>query len=176
MKARSRKEFPCTKLNNISQIYKAGMKPKSVVLVLSLVIGAGAVMIVPLLFVSADDLEVSLAGLKNRYMPGETIAFSVNVEGRLDRHCNFHTFPEVTIQEMPDESVVYSNRVPYTGASCSPTRSYMSSHWTYPIQRDNELYGINSQNATLSLNKAGDYLVTASFDKATVRKAFSISR
>jgi hypothetical protein len=115
-----------------------------------------------------------VGNLKDVYSPSENITFAVNVEGQLDRLCNYHTPAEVMIQQTLDEKVVYSNRILYLGVSCDSTPSYISSHWTYPMKRENEMYGVNSQNETISLNKPGSYLLTASFDKATVTSQFFV--
>lgn len=143
-------------------------------LIAGLITGAGIVLLVPFLLQSTRGLTITIGGVKDTYVAGENITFTVNVEGQLQKLCNYHTFPEVTIQQLQDEKVVYSNRVPYLGISCDSTPSYISSHWTYPMKRENEMWGVNSQNETISLHKAGSYLLTASFDKATSTKQFSV--
>jgi hypothetical protein len=147
---------------------------KSILIIAAIIVGTGAALLVPFLLQSARSLAITIGGLKDTYMPGENIEFTVSVEGRLERLSNYHTAPEVMIQQMPDEKVVYSNLVPYLATSCDSTPSYVSSHWAYGMKRENELYGINSQNETISLSKAGSYLVTASFEKATNLQQFSV--
>lgn len=58
--------------------------------------------------------------------------------------------------------------------SCDPHSSYISSHWTYPMRRENELYGVNSQNETIGITEPGFYLVSAYFDRANSTKQFSV--
>jgi hypothetical protein len=143
-------------------------------LILGLIVGVGLALLVPFVLISTRDLTITIDNLKNSYRPRENITFTISAEGLLQKHCNYHVFPEVEIHHLPDDLIVYSNRVPYLDISCDPSPSYISSHWTYPMRRENELYGINSQNETIEITEPGFYLVSAYFDRANTTKQFSV--
>jgi hypothetical protein len=143
-------------------------------MILGLITGVGLVLLVPLVLKSTKELAITIDGLKHTYSPGDSITFTVNAEGLLEKQCNYHTAPAIFMQRISDNKVIYSNREPYLATSCDPHSSYISSHWTYPMRRDNELYGINSQNETIAISQPGSYLVSAFFDKANVTKQFSV--
>jgi hypothetical protein len=72
------------------------------------------------------------------------------------------------------EESVYENRAIYLGISCDPSPSYVSSHWTYPMQRDNEIWGVNSTKKSINIDEAGSYILSVSFDKERITKQFAI--
>jgi hypothetical protein len=147
---------------------------KSVLLVSGLIVGTGLALLVPFLMASTRGPIIAIDDLKDTYEVGENITFTVNVEGQLDRHCNYHTFPEVTIQN-EDKENVYENRAIYLGISCDPNPSFISSHWTYPIQRDHEAWGINSTKENISINRTGTYALIVSFDKEKITRQFVVA-
>lgn len=42
------------------------------------------------------------------------------------------------------------------------------------MRRENELYGVNSQNDTIGITEPDFYLVSAYFDRANITKQFSV--
>lgn len=148
---------------------------KSIFLITGLITGTGLALLVPFLLISARGLSITIDGLKDTYTVDENITFTVNVEGQLEKHCNYHTYPSVMIQSEGAAEVVYENQAIYLGISCDPSPSYVSSHWKYPMQRDNESWGINSTKESININEAGSYVLTVSFDKARITKQFAIA-
>jgi hypothetical protein len=139
-----------------------------------LIVGTGLALLIPFLLISARGLAITVDDLKDAYAVGESIKFTVNVEGQLEKHCNYHTYPDVMIQMEGAEESVYANRALYLGISCDPSPSFISSHWKYPIQRDNEAWGVNSTKESINIDKAGSYILTVSFDEERITKQFVI--
>jgi hypothetical protein len=91
----------------------------------------GITLLVPFLLQSTHAPRIRIGELKDTYGSGENIRFTVNVEGQLEKICNYHTFPEVMIEQMPNEKVVYSNAVPYLGISCDSKLYFITLDLSY---------------------------------------------
>ena len=120
----------------------------------------------------ANDLDVTIVGLKSTYEIGEPVTFGVRADGMTVRAVCNEDVPSVSISQDTTGNEIWTSNpfVVYLAQSCDePLRVY--SAWEF----GNENATHRAENGVIAINEPGSYTVLASYDGVSAEAKFLVT-